>query len=75
MLELKSRLDDQFQKFEDIATYPEQGNLYPTLFASPSRDAKSSDEHKEELRKYYEASSIKQRLNFLREIYSLESQT
>ncbi|MEH1911757.1 MAG: hypothetical protein V7K95_29615 [Nostoc sp.] len=75
MLELKSRLEDQFQKFEDIATYPEQGNLYPTLFGSPSRDAKSIDEHKEELRKYYEASTIKQRLNFLREIYSLESQT
>ncbi|MHC5718064.1 MAG: hypothetical protein ACYTX0_39715, partial [Nostoc sp.] len=44
-------------------------------FASPSRDAKSSDEHKEELRTYYESSSIKQRLNFLREIYCLEPQT
>ncbi len=74
MLELKSILDDQFQKFEDIAIDPEQVHLYPTLFGSPSRDAKSVDEHKEELRKYYEASSIKQRLNFLREIYCLESQ-
>ncbi|MEH2457967.1 hypothetical protein [Nostoc sp.] len=53
MLELKSILDEQFQKFEDIATYPEQGNLYPTLFGSPLRDAKSIDEHKEELIKYY----------------------
>ena len=75
MLELQSILDDQFQKFEEIATYSEQDHLYPTLFGSPSRDAKSIDEHKEELRKYYEASSIKQRLNFIREIYCLESQT
>ncbi|MEH2395376.1 MAG: hypothetical protein V7K21_28230 [Nostoc sp.] len=75
MLELQSILYHQFQKFEDIGTDPEQVNLYPTLFGSPSRDTKSVDEHKEELRTYYESSSIKQRLNFLREIYCLEPQT
>ncbi|MEH1792405.1 hypothetical protein [Nostoc sp.] len=75
MLELESILNDQFQKFEDIGIDPEQVHLYPTLFGSPSRDAKSVDEQKEELRTYYESSSIKQRLNFLREIYCLEPQT
>ncbi|PHM07666.1 hypothetical protein [Nostoc sp. 'Peltigera malacea cyanobiont' DB3992] len=75
MLELKSILNDQFQKFEDIGTDPEQVYLYPTLFGSPSRDVKLLDEHKEELKKYYEASSIKQRLNFLIEIYCLEPQS
>ncbi|MEH1813092.1 MAG: hypothetical protein V7K26_19780 [Nostoc sp.] len=75
MLELKSILNDQFKKFEDIGTDPEQVYLYPTLFGSPSRDVKLLDEHKEELKKYYEASSIKQRLNFLIEIYCLEPQS
>ncbi|MDF5711569.1 MAG: hypothetical protein PUP90_28800 [Nostoc sp. S4] len=75
MLELKSRLDEQFQKFEDITTYPDQNNLYPALFGSPLKDAKSIDEYKEELKKYYDSSTIKQRLNFLKQIYCLEPQT
>ncbi|MEH1778943.1 MAG: hypothetical protein V7K67_16730 [Nostoc sp.] len=49
--------------------------MYPALFGSPSKDTESIDEYKEELRKYYEYSTIKQRLNFLRQIYSLEPQT
>lgn len=73
MLELKSKLDEQFQKFEDIRNY--QGNLYPALFGSPSKDTKPIDEYKEELRKYYDYSNIKQRLNFLKQIYCLEPQT
>ncbi|MBU7581418.1 MAG: hypothetical protein KAF91_00635 [Nostoc sp. TH1S01] len=74
VLELKLILKEQFQKFEDILTDPKQNYLYPLLFGSPSRYTKSIDEHKEELRRYYEASSIKKRLNFIKEIYCLESQ-
>ncbi|OBQ34933.1 MAG: hypothetical protein AN485_14790 [Anabaena sp. MDT14b] len=72
MLELKFILDDQFQSFERTSIFPDKDNLYPTVFGSPYRGTKSLDEHREEIRQYYESLNIKTRLNLLTQIYGLE---
>ncbi|HYW20812.1 MAG TPA: hypothetical protein VE956_16205 [Nodularia sp. (in: cyanobacteria)] len=75
LLEVKSILKNQLQQFENTSTWQDKDNLYPTVQGSPSRGTKSIDEHREEIRRYYEALSIKQRLSLLRQIYCLEPKT
>ncbi|MEA5549660.1 hypothetical protein VB713_01465 [Anabaena cylindrica UHCC 0172] len=72
ILELKSILNDQLQQFNNTSIFPDKDNLYPTVFGSPSRETKSLDEHKEEIREYYESLTIKKRLSLLKKIYGLE---
>jgi hypothetical protein len=73
ILELKSILNDQLQQFNNKTSRLIYGdNLYPTVFGSPSRETKSLDEHKEEIREYYESLTIKKRLSLLTSIYGLD---
>jgi hypothetical protein len=72
MLELKFILDDKFQNFEGTSIFPDKDNLYPTVFGSPYRETKSLNEHREEIRQYYESLNIKTRLNSLTQIYGSE---
>lgn len=84
ILELESIFDYQFENFEyiltsdDIFAYDEdqyQYNLYPNLWGSPPRNGQSLNDYREELRNYYESSSIQERLNSLKNIYCQEPQT
>lgn len=72
ILELKSILNDQLQQFNNTSILTDKDNLYPTVFGSPSRETKSLDEHKEEIREYYQSLTIKKRLSLLTSIYGLE---
>jgi hypothetical protein len=72
MSDLRTQLDEQFEKFEDILTSSDKDILYPMVFGSPSRDTKYIDEYREEIINYYENLTVKQRVSFLQKIYSLE---
>jgi hypothetical protein len=86
-LELSFILEEQFEKFEYITTYPYNEYLYETLYdlqdtddlcpavwGSPLRNGQPIGEYIEEVRSYYEELSIQERLNFLINIYQQEPQ-
>ncbi|MTJ54884.1 hypothetical protein FJR38_20560 [Anabaena sp. UHCC 0253] len=83
ILDLKFKLDEQLEEFQDIGSSESvvinddeyQDNLYPMVFGSPSRNSQSINDYREELRVYYENLNIQQRLKLLKKIYCLEAQT
>jgi hypothetical protein len=86
-LELSFILEEQFEKFKYITTYPYNEYLYETLYdlqdtddlcpavwGSPLRNGQPIGEYIEEVSSYYKELSIQERLNFLINIYQQEPQ-
>ncbi|MCE2721093.1 MAG: hypothetical protein ACK5RY_22305 [Dolichospermum sp.] len=86
-VELYFMLEEQFEKFEYINTYPHNEYLYETLYdlqdtddlcpkvwGSPLRNGQTIGEYIEEVSSYYKELSIQERLNFLINIYQQEPQ-